>query len=151
MDKINILALQRFLSSLKVHKRASIRKMIHNWIPTYSMLCRQGRETSSLCPRCHKAVETSDHVYKCSQPQAVSNRSSFLKEYLSHLLLLNTPMYIISTLQYKLSLSLEIPFITTFQIQNNIPPETRRHLISAIQHQNIIGWDNFLRGYMSLY
>jgi len=151
MDKVNVLALQSFLSSLKVHKRASKIKMIQNWIPTYSMLCRQGRKASSLCPRCSKVIETSKHVYKCSQPQAVSNCSYFLKEYLSHLLLLKTPIYIISTLEYKLSLMLEIPFNQTFHIQNEIPPVNRMLLFSAKRHQNIIGWDNFLRGYTSLY
>ena len=151
MDKVNVLALQSFLSSMKVHKQASIIKMIHNWIPTYSMLSRQGRKPSPLCPRCCTAIETSQHVYKCSQSQAISNWRSFLKKFLSSLLSIKTLIYNISTLEYKLSITLEIPFIPTFHIQDEIPPLTKMLLINAIRHQNIIGWDNFLRGYMSLY
>lgn len=150
MDKVNVLALQSFLSSMKVHKQASFIKMIHNWIPTYSMLSRQGRKPSPLCPRCCTAIETSQHVYKCSQSQAISNWRSFLKKFLSSLLSIKTLIYNISTLEYKLSITLEIPFIPTFHIQDEIPPLTKMLLINAIRHQNIIGWDNFLRGYMSL-
>jgi hypothetical protein len=151
MDKVNVLALQSFLSSIKVHKRASIIKMIQNWIPTHNILSQQGCKHFPLCPRCSNAVETSEHVYKCSQSQAMANRHSFLKKFLSSLLAIKTPTYIIRTLEYKLSVTLEIPFLPTFQKQDEIPPFRKTLLLNAIQHQNITGWDNFLRGYTSLY
>jgi len=78
MDKVNTIALQSYLSSLKIHKCASIVKMIHNWIATYRMLSRQGREPSPICPRCGSVIETSDHGYRCSQVQAVTNWRSYL-------------------------------------------------------------------------
>jgi hypothetical protein len=151
LDKVNVHALQGFLSSLKLHKRASIVKMIHNWIPTYSMLSRHGRESSPLCPRCSSAIKTSEHVYQCPQAQAISNHRSFLENFLSHLLSLKTPIYILCTMEYKLSIALDIPFLPKFHNQEEIPSDTKPLLMTAIRHQNIIGWDNFIWGYTSIY
>lgn len=41
MDLVNILALQGYLSSLKLPQCASTVKLIHDWIPTYATLCKQ--------------------------------------------------------------------------------------------------------------
>jgi hypothetical protein len=151
LDKVNAHALQGFLTSLKIHKRASIVKMIHNWIPTYSIPSRQGQETSPLCPRCSSAIETSEHMYQCPQTQAISNCRSFLENFFSHLLSLKTPIYILCTLEYKLSITLDIPFLPKFHNQEEIPPDTKPLLMTVIRHQNIIGWDNFVQGYTSIY
>lgn len=42
LQRINLQALHGYLSWQKEYKRATICKTIHNWIPTYSTLCRQG-------------------------------------------------------------------------------------------------------------
>lgn len=63
LERINTLALQGYLSSLPVHHRAFTVKMLHRWIPTNCSLCRKGRESSPLCPRCFMEVETGEHVY----------------------------------------------------------------------------------------
>jgi len=42
-DRINLDALSTYLSALKIQARASTVKLLHNWIPTQSILCRQGR------------------------------------------------------------------------------------------------------------
>jgi hypothetical protein len=99
IDRINIDALQNYLSSLKIHTRASVIKMIHNWIPTFGMLSQQGRESSLFCPRCLNVIKTCDHIYKCSHPQALTNRCSFLQVFLSTLLSVKTPIYILSSFE----------------------------------------------------
>ncbi len=71
LDRVNTAALSIFLGSKKIHKRANIVKLIHKWAPTFSTLCRQGCEASAICPRCHLAIETFDHVYTCSNEQAI--------------------------------------------------------------------------------
>jgi hypothetical protein len=38
LDHVNILALQGYLSTLKMQQRASIVKLVHDWIPTYATL-----------------------------------------------------------------------------------------------------------------
>jgi hypothetical protein len=73
LQNTNLTVLQNHLLSLKPHNRATICKLIHNWIPTYSVLCCQGREPSSLCPRCRQKVETNDYIYSCQQGDAVKS------------------------------------------------------------------------------
>jgi hypothetical protein len=73
-----------------------------------------------------------------------------LGHFLSQLVHLNTPIHIINTFEYKLSILLDIPYLTTYSAPTKISPEARLNLISAIIHQqNIIGWDLFLTGFHS--
>jgi hypothetical protein len=51
IEGINLYALQHYLNQLKPHKRASTIKLIQNWVPTYSTLCRQGRAPFSPLPQ----------------------------------------------------------------------------------------------------
>jgi len=62
IDKVNLFALSTYLLSLSPFQRASMVKTIHDWIPTHSNLCRQGRHNSPICPRCLSEVETPSHV-----------------------------------------------------------------------------------------
>jgi hypothetical protein len=57
----------------------------------------------------------------------------------------------IVTYEYKLSTTLDIPYIATFTNSTSIPQETNTKLLQAIGHQNIIGWDHFLKGFTSIY
>jgi len=70
MERVNILVLQGCLTKLKFHKRASIVKLIHDWIPTYATLCHQDREPCPLCPHCKSTIETSSHVITCPNHDA---------------------------------------------------------------------------------
>jgi hypothetical protein len=103
------------------------------------MLSKQGREPYPLCSRFGSAVETSDHVYRCSKVQAVANQRSFLPSFLSSLLSAGAPIYIISTFEYKLSITLDIPF-PTFDVHVEVPSHTKTLLFTAFRHQDIIGW-----------
>jgi hypothetical protein len=148
---VNLSALQDFLSAKKIPQRVTISKMIHKWNPTYSSLCRQGHETSPLCTHCQQAIETNLHVWTCQQPLAVTCQALLLQTLLSNLVQVQTPLYIIVTLEYKLSLVLEVPLHKKYFLNNQVPQDTHRKLLSAIQHKNIIGWDNFLKGFTSIY
>jgi len=104
--KSNLLALDRYMLTLQKHKRATLSKLIHNWSPTYSVLSRQGRESSPLCLCCQNAIETGCHVLHCSSPSAVLFRSETIQMFLKQLLHLNKPLYILVVFEYKLSLTL---------------------------------------------
>lgn len=78
LKNTNLNALQQYILSLKPHHRATICKQIHNWTPTYSVLCPQGREPSPPCPRCRQAIETSDHVWKYPHDDAITSQQNFL-------------------------------------------------------------------------
>jgi hypothetical protein len=151
LEKVHLAALGSYLSSLPVFQRASTVKMLHNWIPTYGNLCRQGRSETPICPRCLGTVETAYHVLTCSYSAAVICRSEFLHSVLSSLTTFGTPLYIIATYELKLSATLGLSYTQSYFLDESIPLENRARLFKALQHQNIIGWPNFLRGFIYIY
>jgi len=120
---------------------------MHGWVPTYTSLCRQGRETSSLCPRYHGRVETVDHIHICAHPWATQCCQTLLHSFLESISKIHTPMQILHVLHNKPSQVFELP--DTKYKHLNMPH--RPTLILAIKHQNIIGWDLFFKGYTSTY
>jgi hypothetical protein len=52
-------------------------------------------------------------------------------------------------LEYKLTLTLDVPYIQTYQPLISLPPDIHYNLISTIRLQNIIGWVSFLRGFIA--
>jgi hypothetical protein len=109
--RVNLFALSSYLLSLSPFRRASVVKTIHDWIPTYSNLCRQGRHNTSICPRCILEVETPNHVQICPAPAVITGCSLSLDHFLTYLVSLGTPIYIIATFKLKLSSTLGIPFL----------------------------------------
>ncbi len=97
LSHINLFALHKYLSSLSLHSRANTIKLIHWWIPTYAMLCRQGRESFPLCPCCQSTIETPEDVISCSNGDAISLCMTHLHTFLSSLVKLSTPIQIIVT------------------------------------------------------
>jgi hypothetical protein len=89
---LNMEALSWHISGLNLFQRASYVKLIHDWVPTFLPLCRQGREPSPLCPRCNQSVETPSHVIQCPHPDAISCRVQVLSNFLSHLVKIHTPI-----------------------------------------------------------
>jgi hypothetical protein len=62
----------------------------------------------------------------------------------------NNSIHILQALEDNLSSQLSID-----NKRKHIPPFinklTHHHIRNAVKHQNIIGWENFMRGYTSLY
>jgi hypothetical protein len=59
--------------------------------------------------------------------------------------------YILTTLEYKLSLVLCVPYDAKYHLREGISNDLKNIVLFAIRHQNVIGWDNFLKGYVSKY
>ncbi len=78
MQHVNTSALQRYLLTLPIMRQANTIKLIHGWIPTYASLCPQGREPTSICPRCASQVETTEHFHQCTDDKAFSSQQSLL-------------------------------------------------------------------------
>jgi hypothetical protein len=151
LDRVNTQALHNYLSSLNIFQRASIVKLIHNRTLTYSSLCCQGRAPPPSCQRCSTNVKTPDHVLQCPNEFAVSAHQSFLKPFLSSLIEAGTPICIVSTIEYKLSLTLDLLFSQTFTVISTIPKHIYKILLTAICHQNTLGWNKLIHGYSSIY
>jgi hypothetical protein len=141
----------RFIDCQKVTQRSSIIKMIHGWEPTYGCLCRQGRESSPLCPQCYQTVETSAHYRTCTADQATAARINFLGDILIEMEWCHTSSCILAYFEYKLSLTLKLSLQTQTYVCHTIDTTEKALLMTTIRHQNIIGWDNALKGYTSSY
>jgi len=82
LEGVNTVALQSYLLSLPQMRHASIPKMIHDWMPTYSSLCRQGRESTALCPRCRTTVETPAYIYTFPDESSSTNWRELLSSFI---------------------------------------------------------------------
>lgn len=135
-----------YLKHQRIHQRATIVKVIHRWIPTQSFLRTQNRAETSLCPLCQKHNETAVHILECPDELAHTYRQNALYSLLKKLLQINTSIHILATIEKYLSELLKIPSLSKY-----VPPTTppNADLDHAIRHQNIVGWENFFRGFIS--
>jgi hypothetical protein len=84
-------------------------------------------------------------------PSAVASRAEYLHQFLKLLLSMNTPIYILLVFKYKLSFVLDIPYNQHYPNSSILPQDLYLSLLTAIKQQNIVGWNNFLRGFISSY
>ena len=109
------------LKQFSYHRRATAVKAIHRHLPTQDKLSKQGRVTMcALCPRCMSAPETNAHVYACTQPDAIKQRSQDWGEFQKQLVKLNTARLLLDNRYGRLTCDLychfhcQMIFSTTF-------------------------------------
>lgn len=142
--------LKKFLASLSTHARATYAKLINRWAPTYEFLHKQGREVPPLCPQCNNVNKSADHVYQCQATSATDQRQELLSTMLETLRKMETPQIIVTVVGIHLSKYFHIPVPP--QYVNTLDRSTLHPSIhAALRHQNLIGWDTFIRGYISRY
>lgn len=143
----NLTALLKFMTMKPMHARASMAKIIHRWIPTIAHLSTQNCSHDNTCPRCLTSAEHSNHILTCPHSSTKESRTSHMYHALSEIQKATTHPSILSTLEYKLSTILEIPSQHKYIYPSTLPSQMR----TAIKRQNLLGWDNFMRGYISTY
>jgi hypothetical protein len=138
------------MKNSKPHKRATNAKIIHRWIPTNEFLHQQDRTQSADCPRCKSCRESVDHILMCSDIHAQESRDKHLYEALKELEALSTNINILHIFKAQLCKVLNVPNRQKYQRikQKN---EINKTLSNALHNQNIIGWHEFLRGFISKY
>ena len=163
-DKINWEAHKRALSLYDATDHLRLIKYIHGWLPTNEQKCKYGASTTDLCssPSCHM-VETQLHMFQCLCPRQRSNLNELLP---------NLEKYFSKT---KTALSLRMAFkagirhwihrhqnprhqSTPFPTWTPNPyntgaslPEHLTVITKAYSSQCSIGWDNLLRGRLSIH
>ena len=93
----------------------------------------------------------SSHVLSCPNLDVQNARKQGLTAFMNTLKNIGTPSYILATFEYKLSLTLDISDTQNYCCQSLLPPPLKHNLLRAIRHQNVIGWDMFLKGFSSNY
>jgi hypothetical protein len=151
LNTINTDGLRSYLNRQSFFQRASTVKLIHDWIPTYVLLHKQGRQDEHICPRCQLAPETATHIMCCSENAATTKRQEILYKMLQKLVNSNTSIYILSRLEQELTALLHITSLNRYNPPSDCPPKLNDCIQKAVCNQNIIGWANFLKGYISQY
>jgi hypothetical protein len=151
MKDVQTANLHKYLSHIRPHERANVVKLIHRWAPTYDLLHKQGRHPMPTCPRCKTNNETAMHLFCCSHKSAEDDRQEALQKFVDTLQDANGPAPVIQTFIDKLSDTLhitqKIPVVQ--KTTKEFTPIQERAMQKAVQHQNVIGWENLLRGYVS--
>jgi hypothetical protein len=115
----------------------------------YLLWALGGRYThnTALCPRGCGQIEDADHILCCGDGEAKCHRQSALYKMLHKLVQHNTSIHVLNILEDALTQALNIASLHKY---NPIHPLTdNRDLKTALQSQNLIGWTNFLRGFIS--
>ncbi len=151
LKHIHTEGLSNYMRKLKVHQRATISKIIHRWIPTFNVLHKQNRAPSNICTRCNATPETPDHILECTNKEAITARKKLLYEALETLEGINTGEHILSALEKNLARTMKVPQENRYR-QNHASPNNNTTLLTkALHHQNLVGWRQALRGYISRY
>ena len=107
------------------------------------------KHTDHQCPRCSKVHENLNHVFQC--PQTASTRKSAWVHFLSTLQKISTCPLIVETLGYGIS-HWSTGSLPQWQGPNPGPPDNFRLLVfTAFQEQQSIGWDQAIRGCLSVH
>jgi hypothetical protein len=151
LHQVDTNGLKGYLRSLRPHNRASIIKLIHRWIPTNEFLHKQHRSDTPSCPRCKNHNETAHHILTCPFPEAQTQRTQALYTCLTDLARANTSKYILDCIEENMTNLLNIPSLQKYKITPPQLVDMATALSDATRHQNILGWENAIRGFTSKY
>jgi hypothetical protein len=110
------------------------------WQPTFSMLCRQGREETHLCPRCNTTVETNAHIRECSDNDATRFQQEQPQTFILALEHLHTAPFILTTFEYKLSIAYCLPYEPKNPFRENIPIDLKDMLTATRSTTSLQQW-----------
>jgi hypothetical protein len=139
---------RRAISSLKSSQQVTFTKFLHRWLPTSATLHKRDNLIPPTCPLCNAANETTDHVCLCTHPSVASIRAHATTNLRTKLTTAGTDPALVTILSDGID-----HWMQTGQRQLLIhPPDTHpfsSQIADAIAHQNLLGWDQFLRGRIS--
>jgi hypothetical protein len=111
-------------------------------------LYKQNRSNSRLCPQCNSQDENTSHVLQCEAHDAIVFRQQAIHQTLPNLTKHNTSIHIIHVLEDKLTDMMKVPSLQRFHSPTT-NWDIKQTMQTALKHHNIIGWDNFMCGYMN--
>jgi hypothetical protein len=124
---------------------------MHRWIPTNDFMFKQQHAEFPLYNRCKSVNEDAHHILTCSFQDAQAKRSEALYECLKSLENASTSSHILECLECELSSLLQVNSTHKYTATVSQMMEMKQKLSDVIKHQNIVGWENALRGYTSKY
>jgi ribonuclease HI len=140
---INWKSLATALKSLTYHRRTTISKFMHEWLPVHRQLYRYRDVDSDECPSCRGRNETSNHVLRCRSPSRESVRVAEHRKLLAELTALQTDPMLQRILLHGLRRWHQDPNGTLPLPSPQHPWAPYRQLIDE---QNQIGWEHIWKG-----
>ena len=136
--------------ALPITARIQRTKLIHRWQPVGTQRLRDAKIKDpllALCPTCQHTTETPDHVFLCDQRKSLRHRHYQPVTKITHRKPHHPALVILSNGIYQWLSSEPI----TIQDQvTSLPLFLQDTVSSAIYEQDDIGWNNALRGILSL-
>jgi Zn finger protein HypA/HybF involved in hydrogenase expression len=137
------------LQTLSQNQRTIIHKFIHNKLPCNKTENLYYKFRSPNCYTCNDTIECQSHIIRCPN---CSRRKKIRKNYIQalrrHLETTSTNNTTIRCIMFYLNAwlcQINPPGI------NEIAPDASETLIEAINHQNNIGWDQWMYGRISIH
>jgi hypothetical protein len=119
------------------HLHKFLFKFTHQVLPTQDQKSKWSN-SSDACPTCHE-TDTQQHFLRCTSPDLIAWRKTFLRSLRSHLDSAHTKLELMTVL-----LECTEAWLTGEAIN---PADYPRYCQRAIQAQTRIGWHAFLQGY----
>ena len=142
-------AIQTYMQTLTLEQKVSFVKYSHKWRPTNKKLHQMNLfETENAEYTSCGEVEDNNHPFKCNDPIMRDVQEEILTDLCSSLTKIHTSPSIIRILKiYIQKWMLNKPYTSTIQLHPNI--QYHQEITLAIEQQEQIGWDHFIRGRLS--
>lgn len=136
------------LKKLVFHDRVRVQKCIHNRQSTKKRMKYRHPFKSNKCSKCN-TIEDENHIMRCRVITRKDIRSEYLQEMSDYLSGSSTPIYVKEIIMQKITEWLELQLPTTSNTDSTIST-ANTYLDDAINLQNKIGWDQFIRGRITM-
>ena len=136
------------LKKLVFHDRVRVQKCIHNRQSTKKRMKYRHPFKSNKCSKCN-TIEDENHIMRCRVITRKDIRSEYLQEMSDYLSGSSTPIYVKEIIMQKITEWLELQLPTTSNTDST-KSTANTYLDDAINLQNKIGWDQFIRGRITM-
>jgi hypothetical protein len=133
----------RAMRTYDYNDQVRIRKIRHKWLPTNKMRNRWAEHIPNECPLC-KRNEPQEHIYRCQHPTRRKIVNEELINVISKLRKNGTNSQLCDIISKAI-----IAWVQTGKTTYDIPMCLSANITQTIASQNLIGWDNFMSGFIS--
>lgn len=124
-----------------MNRRTQLLKFVYSWLPIGVRRVTIEPLANSLCPSCLSAEETHDHILQCPQTQRRGIADSFITTI--------AQIGEANKIDTRITQAIQFHVKKWIYSTTSLHTSSDRRLEAAIQEQNTIGWNNFLRGFIS--
>eukprot|EP00957_Ditylum_brightwellii_P210249 15364735-Ditylum_brightwellii.AAC.1 len=139
--------LRAALERQRLRTKVRLVKFMHNWLNMGHQKQKCNEDVVGDCPICHATKETWTHLFQCSNDDSIAIHALAIRKFWSKLIKLNTAPIMKQVLCYKIGQWCEMPMSPAPRIAEDEIGEVMRR---AIEDQHVIGWDNMVKGKISI-